>query len=234
VIRVSGGWIKAEKIGTNFEYSYIDGTNFIEESVELNLIGHRLVRYEDRLFLVTDLGLVEIKYHNFGKPILSAGHTWGVMTNSTRWYEGVGIMDAMGAMFLIAPFGEEACGHIRIPELDGLKPVAAKSGNRFVAIVAVDRKGNYQKLELAFDADYKTYKVWQGGASSSELNIAILPKQVCATIVEDGRLVIFVPGNGNVTKVEDKAITTEMILSNLDNNVVYVLGGNLWKVSMNK
>jgi hypothetical protein len=66
------------------------------------------------------------------------------------------------------------------------------------------------------------------------LNIAILPKQVCATIVEDGKLTIFVPANGNVTRVEDKAITTEMILSNLDNNVVYVLDGNLWKVSMNK
>ncbi|MEN9614221.1 MAG: hypothetical protein RLZZ347_528 [Candidatus Parcubacteria bacterium] len=232
VVKVANGWLKADKDGNQFVFAYINSTNFNEEPLTLQLKGHRLLRYENRLFFVTDQGLTELSLMNFGKPILSAGNTWGVMINSTRWYDGVGIQDAMGATFVIAPFGDKACGQIRVKELDGLTPIAAKSGNRFVAIMAVNRNGEYRKIELTFDAEYKSYTVWQGGAQSPDLNVSILPKGVCATILEDGELIIFVPTNGKVIKVPDKAVTTEMSLSNLGDRVVYVLDGAVWSVSM--
>lgn len=232
VIRVENGWMKADKVGSDFHYSYINNTNFQEEVLTLQLRGHDLLRYENRLFLITDQGLTELKLKILGKPILSAGNTWGAMINSTRWYDGVGIQDTLGAMYLIAPFGENACGHIRVRELDGLRPITAKAGNRFIVIIAADRKGDYHKIELTFDAEYKNHSLWRGVVDSPELNMAILPKGVCATIVDDGELVIFVPTNGKVNKVPDKALTTEMKLGNLGDTVVYIQDGNLWKLTL--
>jgi hypothetical protein len=192
------------------------------------LNGSELFRYENRLFLVTDQGITELKLTKFGKPILSAGNTWGVMTNSTHWFDGVGVQDAMGAMFLITPFAEASCGQVRVPELDRLKPISGKAGNRFVVIIAADRKGDYRKFEFYFDPQYKTYKVWSGVADSPEINMAILPKGVCATIVKDGELVIFVPSNGSVNKVQDSKVSTDIQLGNIADKVVYVENDSVW------
>lgn len=234
VVKVERGWLIASKDGDSFSFLYIDGTSLKAETLTLTLSGRQLIRYEDRLFIVTESGLTELSVKFFARPILSAGTTWGVMVNSTRWFNGVGVQDALGATFLIAPFSDKACAQVRVRELDGLKVVAAKSGNRFVTVIAIDKKGDYRKFELTFDEGYTTYKMWQNGTQSPELNISILPRRVCATIIDDGELVIFVPSDGKVTKVADKTITTDMALTNLGDTVVYVADGVLWKVSMRK
>ena len=53
-----------------------------------------------------------------------------------------------------------------------------------------------------------------------------------ATIVNDGELVIFVPVNGNMNRVRDTKVTTEMLLSNWNSSVVYIQDGDVWKVRM--
>ncbi|HEY4511717.1 MAG TPA: hypothetical protein VJH55_02655 [Candidatus Paceibacterota bacterium] len=232
VIKTSKGWLKGDKVRQTFVFSYIEEQGLQETPLTLTLDGQRIVRYENRMFLVTDKGLTELTLQMLGRPILSVKNTWGVMVNSTHWFDGVGVQDAMGAKYLIAPFSDSACGQIRVRELDGLVPVAARAGNRFISVIAADSKGNYRKIEFTFDAEYTSYQVWKGDATSPELNAAILPKGVCATILDDGELIIFVPSNGKVIKVQDRHITAEMLLSNWENNVVYVLDGSVWKVSM--
>jgi len=232
VIQVQGGWLVASMNGNNVNYSYINKANFKQESLNFALTGYKLVRYENRLFLVTDRGLTEIILRVLNKPILSIGKTWGVMINSTQWFDGVGIQDAMGAMFVIVPFDDSACAQIRVKELDGLKPVVAKAGNRFVTIIGLDRSGNYQKVELTFDASYQNCKAWTGATDNPDLNIAILPKMVCVTIVQDREMVIFVPTSGVINKISDKQVSTNMILFNWEDKVVYIQDGNVWSVRM--
>jgi hypothetical protein len=65
---------------------------------------------------------------------------------------------------------------------------------------------------------------------SPDLNLAILPSGVCATIVKDGELAIFVPQNGKASNVPDKKITTDMQLSTWGDKVVYIQNGELWWV----
>jgi len=65
-----------------------------------------------------------------------------------------------------------------------------------------------------------------------DLNVAILLSGVCATIVNDGELVIFVPVNGNMNRVRDTKVTTEMLLSNWSSSVVYIQDGDVRKVRM--
>ena len=234
IVRTDRGWLKAEMSGDQMKFFHINETGLKETQMTLDLKGKRLFRYENRLFVVTDKGLTEVTLKVLGKPILAVGQTWGAMVNSTRWFDGVGVQDTMGATYIVAPFGDYACVQIRVRELDELKPVAAKAGNRFITVIGLDKNGTYQKVELTLDRTYATYKTWQGEVDSADLNIATLPKGVCATIVDDGELDIFVPTSGTLNKVQDKNILTDMALASWDDKVVYIQNGAVWSLQMSK
>ncbi len=232
VVHVEGGWLTTDSVGGQLQFRYINSVSLQVVELALATILTKVVRYENRLFGITQKGLTEIIVKILGKPILALGQTWGVLTNSTKWFDGVGVQDALGAMYIIAPFGTDACAQIRARELDGLRPIVARGGNRFVTIIAIDKNGDYQKLEFAFDKQYQSYKLWQVVAESPDLNIAILPKGVCATVVEDGNLDIFVPSNGTLNVVKDKYIATDMTLANWGDKVVYIKDSDVWQLRM--
>ncbi len=233
VIRNDNGWLIADWSSQGIKFTHVEEGSLKEETLPFKLNGKRFLRYENRLFLVTDQGLTELKMHFFGKPLLSAGQTWGVMVNSTKWFDGLGVQSAMGAMFIIVPFGDGSVAQQRVPELDGMQAVAGVAGNRFVSIVGLDKKtGTYRKVELTFDRDYKSYKVWETKNDGPELNMAILPKGVCASIVQDGQLLITVPTTGQTIQVDDRSIATDMLLGNWGDKVVYIQKGEVWSVKM--
>jgi hypothetical protein len=232
VVKTDGGWLIAEMTKQEINLKFVEDGSLKLEMLSLKINGHNLISYENRLFVVTDNGLTEIKIHFFGKPIASIGQTWGVMVNSTKWFQGVGVMDAMGAKYLVVPFAEQSVAQERIREIDGLQIVAGRAGNRFVSLIGLDKTGTYRKIEITFDRGYKSYKVWKGDADGPELNLSILPKGVCATIVGDGELNIFVPTNGQVTKINDGQITTNMFLGNWGDKVIYIQNGEVWALQM--
>lgn len=232
VVEVDGGWLVCDIGNGNLSCRYVNKTSMDETELSVEIKGTRILRSENRLFVVTSQGLSEIICTVLGKPLLSVAHSWGAVTSSTRWFDGVGIQDGMGASYLILPFGKDACAHVRVSELDELKPIFAKAGNRFVSIVAIDKSGQYKKLEFSLDRNYKSYTLWQASTDSPELNIAILHKGVCATIVNDGEFDIFVPTTKTLNKIKDSSITTDMNLASLEDKVVYVLDGNIWSISM--
>ncbi len=233
VVKVRDGWLLAD-LGQNSPiYTFIDWRTLAKENLPFALRGHRFVRFENRLFLVTDSELVELNVIQAARPILTIGQKTSILSpKATRWFDGVGIQEAMGATFLVLPFGDKSCLTVRVKELDGFRPVVAKAGNRFATVVVLDKTGSYRKFELTFAADYSKYSVWEGGTDNSELNISILPKGVCATVVNDGELIIFVPRNGTVSRISDKAIATDMALSNWDDIVVYTQNGAVWTLKM--
>jgi hypothetical protein len=233
IVKVQGGWLVAELNQRTATVRYIEEGSFKSTDMSLKLTGYNLVSYENRLFVVMEAGLTELTFHFGSKPIVSASiNPLGAMLNSTKWFQGVGVMDAMGAMYLITPYGDSFGTHIRVRELDGLKIVTAKAGNRFVSLIGVDKTGVYKKIEVTLDRDYKSYTIWAGDTDGPELNIAILPKGVCATIVRDGEVNIFVPVNGQMTRIEDSQIGTDMLLANWLNKVVYIQNGAVWSLSM--
>lgn len=232
VVKTENGWLIGEINNSEVTFGYVDESSLKFEKLSLKLNGRKIVAYENRIFVVTENGLTEVNLHMFGKPIASVGQTWGVMVNSTKWFYGVGAMDAMGAKYVVTPFGEKAVVQERVRELDDLKIVNAKSGNRFVSLIGLDKGGVYHKIEITFDKEYKTKKVWIGDTDGPELNLAILPKGVCATIVQDGELSIFVPTSDKVTRVKDNQIATDMLLANWGDKVVYILDGAVWSLSM--
>lgn len=233
VIRIENGWGIIELENTKLIVNYIFENNLQANTITMNLITYNLLRYENRIFAVTEQGLSEIQFTKIGDKIFaSVKQTWGILINSTNWFEGFGIIDAMGAKFIVTPFSNNAATQIRVKEIDNLRIVSGKSGNKFISLIGIDKKGEYNKIEITFDIDYRNYKIWIGIAENPELNISILPKGVCATIVKDGELIIFVPTNGKVTKINDKGISTEMILSNWEDKVIYIQNESLWSTRM--
>lgn len=234
VVKVQGGWLRGECEGrrNTLMFHYINEVSLQEQECPVHVKGRHLVRYNDRLFVVTERGLTEMNLKILGRPLLTVGNTWGVVVNSTRWFDGVGVQDAMGAMFIIAPFGEKACAQVRVRELDGLRVVMALAGNRFVVLTVLDQQGDYKKVELTFNRDYTSYTAWIGDVDTPDLNVALLPKGVSAMIVNDGQLDIFVPTNGSLNKVQDKDITADMILARWGDTVVYIKDGAVWSIRL--
>lgn len=231
VVQIQNGWLKADIENGETRLFYID-RNLNEKILNISIDVKKFIRYENRIFAVTEKGLTELVLKILGKPILSIGQTWGAMPKSTKWFDGVGIQDAMGAVYLIVPFGDKMCAQVRVKELDGFSPISARAGNRFIAVIALNQNGDYQKFEITMNRDFSSYKIWQGGTDMPDINIAILPKGVCATVINDGELDIFVPATATLNKVEDNNITTDMSLANWNDKVVYIKDGSVWQVRM--
>lgn len=225
LVRTPNGWLLYD--GT---FHYLTYSSRIE--LNLALKGSKVVTYQDRMFMVCGGKLTEVILTDMGnRQLLGLGNSWSIMEFSTKWFDGMGIQDVLGAIYLTLPFSDKSCANIRVPELDGIVPVNAIAGHRFVTILGMNKNGEYVKSELYLSEDYTGYKYWSAITDNPELNIAILPKGVCATIIKDGELTIFVPSNGNVNKVVDAQLTG-IQLYRWDNIVVGILDNKLWKVSL--
>jgi hypothetical protein len=227
---------KAEIIRTQNGYLVADKGSFYHlsdsglQQLTLMLTHYGVVRSGNRMFAITDQGLTELNLMEMGRPILTAGRTWDTMRNATEWFDGVGVQNSLGAKYMVVPFGSDACAFVRAPELDDVTVVTARAGHRFVSVIGLNKAGEYKKFEFCLDHEYQKYTLWTGDTDSPDLNLAILPSGVCATIVKDGELAIFVPQNGKASNVPDKKITTDMQLSTWGDKVVYIQNGELWWV----
>lgn len=231
VIKVDGGWLSGGVSSGRPLLEYTNEATGVAEELPLPIAAESFLRSGNRLFAITERGITEIVFSIFGKPVLSIGKTWSVLP-ATKWFDGVGVEDALGAMFLTVPFGEEACAVIRSKELDGLTPLLGTAEARFAAVVTVDRAGRYERHEFTFDREYRSYVHVKSAVDTPSLNMAILPKGVAASIENDGELTVLVPTSGKVVKVADKHIGTDMILSRWDDRVLYIEHGAVWSVRM--
>jgi hypothetical protein len=135
-------------------------------------------------------------------------------------------------MYLVAPYGDDKVSYVRVRELDGYRTINARSGERFIAVVAADKKGELHRFEFVFDKSYASYKLVRESVDTPELVLAILPKGVAATVVDDGELKIIVPTNGVERKVADRSIVTDELLYAWENTVVLIRAGNVWRVKV--
>jgi hypothetical protein len=183
--------------------------------------------------VVTHSGLTEVTVKRFAKPILVTRTTWQVLGNATSWFDGMGVQDAMGATYLIIPFGESACQYVHVPELDGNRVINAYAGVRCAVLAVLEKKtGQYKKYEITFDKDYVGYSIIVSDMVDLDINIALLPKGVNAEIVSDGSLVISVPTTGVRNEVLDAKIGTLHQMTYWENRVLAIQGSKIWSVSL--
>jgi hypothetical protein len=233
VVSVQGGWLMGDRDHTGFSFTYVDEQTGVVQQVPLPLSGYRLVTGDERLFAVTDRGLSEIVLTKVGTGVFATnGKTWGLSPHALTWHRGIGVWDALGARYLMVPCGGKGVAQIRVRELDDLRVVAGVCEGRLASLVAVDKAGAYQRLDLVLDRTMTAYTVASTPTSTAELNMTVLLKGVTARIEDDGELTITVPTTGTVNNVADKDIATDMLLARIGDGVVYVKDGSLWSLRM--
>lgn len=235
VVRVENGWLVGEqKPDGTFLFRFIDEQNkYKAEEVSIQLQINRLVQGDNRLFALTDNDLTELNIIQIGKKVMLArGKPWPVLPNTLRWYNGVGVQQALQkAMFLTLPFNGNSYLPIRVKELDNLKVANAVAAKQFVAVMVQTKTGEYQRLEITFDKTYSSYTVQTHKVDTAELNMVGVPSGAVALLEEDGEIALFKPTSTNpTTKVKDKNLTTDLQLFLSHTGVVYLKDGEVWSL----
>lgn len=226
-ISINNGWL----VYSNDFFVWINETSLEVFQVSIANSFSRAIVYKDRMFVVSEKGLSELNLTTFAVPILSIETTWTTLPNATKWFDGCGICDVMGATYLILPFGDKACANVRAKELDGLTPVSAYLGDRFFSCISVNKNGDYIKSEFCFDINYRDYVYWEGRTDLPLLNIASLKKGVCSTIVEDGNLSLFALNDPRkILKIDDSSVEVDMHLMNMREEIYYLKSGNVYSL----
>jgi hypothetical protein len=231
VVAAAGGFLVVERDQSKLHAWYTEGSSDRSE-LSLSLDASGILRFGNRVFAVTRHGLTELSLQMFSKPVLAPGTSWEALTSSTKFFDGLGVQNTLGAAFLLLPHGDHMLSYVKTAELDGLMPVQAKAGERFVQVVALDKKGIYHKFEFSFSKDYRSYTLWRTTTDTPDLVSAILGRGVCATVVDDGELVVFVPTGGQMNRFRDSTIATDEPLFAWDDKVLLLRAGDVWQVSV--
>jgi hypothetical protein len=231
VSEISGGWVVAgvDKEETQLICYGPHGA----ELCPLAVHASRMVSGAGRLFALGAQGLQEVHVRILGtRAVASVGAVWHVMSQATVWLNGVGVMDALGAMHLVVPCGDRGVVLTRVKELDGMRVLAGEGSGRIVVLTAVTPRGTYERYTVLFDKAMQTYVVSTKTVDMPDQNLTVLPKGVVASIEEDGELTITVPTSGVVHTVADKDIATDMMLARWGDKVLYVKDGAVWSLEM--
>lgn len=202
----------------------------------LPLSTPKLVTMGNRLFALNpqvDNGLVELDLLAMGsRTVLAVKASWPVNVQSTRFHDGVAVMDCLGTPFLAIPepgtlFIQKAAA------LAAYKVVNAFSRpGRYVWAHGVRRSdGQLYRLELrstgaAFELVRATV------VDDAELNLAVTAKGVAVGILEDALVTVINTAGSGEKEVSDPSVTKEMRLFALPEGVHYFLGQDIYKLSL--
>ena len=232
IVAQAGGWTVACVSDEGVRVTHMPhGSSGVRDAV-IPLHTTQVCAAHDIIYGVTDSGITQLHIHIGTRIVPSVGATWAVPPYATQWFRGMGVTHFMDATHLVITFGGLSCAMVRTPELDGHRPLAGYADARFATVVTLAPDGSYVKYEFAFTVDYGAYRVWHDTVQVSDLCVTALPTGVCAAIVEDYVLDVFVPRSGAHHRIADPLMRTTGILARMDNTVIYANDAAVWRVRM--
>jgi hypothetical protein len=128
----------------------------------------------NRLFAVVRDGLLELQPRNLGqRQALLPGKKWAISPDATFFGNGVALLNALGAKYIVLPQAGTALPIVRAKALDGLKPIAGIGCGRIAALALIDRSGGYHRAVVTLDADLGRCEVSLSDADSGDLPDAV-------------------------------------------------------------
>ncbi len=239
---------KAEKVWVGFTRSndpviaWLDNHNVKlydlknDKEIEFTCAGEKVMDYDGRLYVQNGMNVLEIMLTEIGNKILASPHVVGnVLEQATKFYPGVVIQNLFDAYYASVFPESKQCQQIALRELDGYRVIDAKYESKILMVVAVDKKGEYNRFTFAFK-DWKNYEVaHKKNVTYMGLNFTVLDNGVCVHIDEDENIELFhVDKLSSAKVVTDPAIDNGMMLYHRAATAMFAKDNALYSIAMRK
>lgn len=180
----------------------------------------------NRLFAVGHDGILELLSRDVGHHMLLTGLKWSVNQNATVFGDGVAILDALGAKYIVAPQQGKSVAVVRVKELDGLKPVMLIGRDKTMVLSLIDRAGAYHRAVIVLPDTLSSYRIDITPADDGALTDIILDNGLILWLTATGELGL---STGDVLPL---AGLSGGRLVNGPSGVFYISGLQVFRLSM--
>lgn len=199
---------------------------------EAGLAASAVWSAENRLFAVAHDGLLEVQVRDLGNRYAPVpGRKWSLNPNATSFGDGVALFDALGAKYLVAPFGPSAVAVLRARELDGLRPVSMVRRGRVATMSLIDKAGAYHRATVLFAGNWTGCQIAVADADDGSLSDAITDSGVVVRFDADGKLDLAVPATGAAKQADAGGAAAGRLLAG-PSGVFCAVGGKVFKLSL--
>lgn len=197
--------------------------------------GSKIMDFNGRIYVQNGMNIIEIQFTEMGNNILASPHiVANVLEQSTRFFNGVIVQNLFDAYYVSIFPESKRCQQVALRELDGLRVIDAKYEGKILMVVAVDKKGHYNRFTFAFKDDFKTYEVAEKkNVTYTGLNFTVLDNGMCVHIDEDENIEIF-NKLSNAKVVTDDVINNDMLLYHKGAAVMFTKDDAIYSVTMKK
>lgn len=202
----------------------------------LACVADKLVVMGNRVFALNaqnENGMTELSVDSIGgRVLLSVKTAWPVLVQSTRFFDGFGVLDALGKPFVVVP-QDAALVILRAPALTDYRVVSGFSrGAQCVMLHALSRNdGKLYRLQLrAGPGQFEL--VDRSVVDEPELNATVNAKGILVSIPDDGELTVLNTMGSGAKQVQDASISKEMTLFSLPDGIYYYRGMDVYRLSL--
>ncbi len=197
--------------------------------------GSKIMDFNGRIYVQNGMNIIEIQFTEMKNKILASSHiVANVLEQSTKFFSGVIVQNLFDAYYVSIFPESKRCQQVALRELDGLRVIDAKYEGKILMVVAVDKKGHYNRFTFAFKDDFKTYEVSEKkNVTYTGLNFTVLDNGLCVHIDEDENIEIF-NKLSNAKVVTDDVISNDMLLYHRGATVLFTKENALYSVGMKK
>jgi hypothetical protein len=220
---LDGGYVKLHDVTKN-------------KLINFSCSGSKIMDFEGRIYVQNGMNIIEIVFTEIKDKIIASPHiVANVLEQATRFYNGLVIQNLFDAYYAsIFPMTKN-CQQIALRELDGLRVIDAKYEGKILMVVAVDKKGHYNRFTFAFKDDWKYDIAKKENITYTGLNFTVLDNGVCIHVDEDENIEIFQVGKlGNAKVVTDDVINNDMLLYHKGAAVLFTKDNAIYSVTMRK
>lgn len=216
-------FIKSEKL------HYVK--NNVEE--EVNISASKLVIIDNRIYIIFNDKLMEIKIEKMKNLIFTVNNSWNILSGSTQLFKNCLYSNMLGAAYFYIPNAEKTCNILHLNSLDGYKILDAAYEKDTLIVIAF-KKGIYNRFTIKFLSNDFTYTdiAEEKDVTLSEINFTTLDNKVSLLLADD-EIQITVAKSTNKKILSSVGLPLDCVLENDGNSVYYYCDKKLFRIKMN-
>lgn len=190
---------------------------------------------DGRLYVKQNDNIVAIEFLELAQRILLTGRVVANVTmKSTLLFEGLALLNLLGACYAAIPVAPDVCHQVRLAELDGYQVVDARLLKNVLLVVAA-KSGVYDKLIFRFANDFSSYDVrLQPDIATTDLDFTVLDSGIVLHMTDEGDLEVFSrsKNSAEIKVISDSAVQGDLRLFHVGTQAVIARGERLFKIKM--